>query len=135
MQRDENGKLLDCDWIFYIGQSAYSDESHAFTVGLSRQTECREYGKHMGTVDTFHLPKHWGYQKCKDRLETPILETLRDTYDTYDVRFSNQDMLRRGCKPNNSSRTDDWFTDSGVKIIKTIQKEIDNFRIAEGIFK
>ena len=135
MKRDQNQKLLDLDWIFYIGRSAYlHDESEAWTVGLCRQIACREQGKHMKVIFEFAMPAHWGYQKCKTRLEQPIIDSLNDTFHKFAVRFNRSEMIAKGCV-NTSTRTNDWWTDEGIEIQKMILKEIGNFRIAEGIFK
>ena len=134
MQRDENGKLLDLEWIFYIGRSAYlHDESNAWTVGLCRQIACREAGKQMMVIDQFALPKHWNYQKCKKELEQPIIDILNDTFDTFAVRFNKDEMKAKGCI-NSSTRTNDWWTNDGIEIQKIIFKELNDFRVAQGIF-
>lgn len=135
MKRNKKGNLLDCEWIFYIGRSAYlHDEANAWTVGLCRQIECREEGKHMTAIFEYKLPKHWGYQKCKASLEAPIIETLNDTFDEFSVRFNKSDMRKRGCKKT-TGRTNDWWTDEGSKIQMVVIREIENFRVAEGLFK
>jgi|TARA_B110000263_G_C14883254_1_gene318342 hypothetical protein len=134
MQRDENNKLLDLEWIFYIGRSAYlHDESNAWTVGLCRQIACREAGKGMVVIDQLALPKHWNYQKCRSRLETPIIEILDDTFDKFAVRFNKDEMKAKGCI-NTSTRTNDWWTDNGIEIQKIVLLRLGNFRVEEGIF-